>query len=53
MSRSHAVVKQTSGSSKKRPVFVLFALAERTAAILDVALLCSVESAQCKTRELP
>ena len=36
-------------------LFVLFALVlvERTAAILDVAMLCAVEGAQCKTRELP
>ena len=29
------------------------ALVGRTAAILDVAMLCAVEGAQCKTRELP
>ena len=34
-------------------MFVLFALVRRTAAILDVAMLCAVEGAQCKTRELP
>ena len=38
---------------QKRPLFVLFALVGRTAAILDVAMLCAVEGAQCKTRELP
>ena len=38
---------------QKRPLFVLFALVGRTAAILDVSLLCAVEGAQCKTRELP
>ena len=38
---------------QNRPLFVLFALAGRTAAILDVAMLCAVEGAQCKTRELP
>ena len=38
---------------QKRPLFVLFALLRRTAAILDVAMLCAVEGAQCKTRELP
>ena len=38
---------------QKRRLFVLFALLGRTAAILDVALLCAVEGAQCKTRELP
>ena len=37
----------------KRPFFVLFALAGRTTAILDVAMLCAVEGAQCKRRELP
>ena len=35
------------------PLFVLFALMERTAAIMDVAMLCAVKRAQCKTRELP
>ena len=38
---------------QRRPLFVLFALAGRTATILDVAMLCAVEGAQCKTRELP
>jgi len=38
---------------QKRPFFVLFALVRRTASILDVAMLCAVEGAQCKTRELP
>ena len=38
---------------QKRPLFVIFEMAERTAAILDVAILCTVEGAQCKTRELP
>ena len=38
---------------QKRPLFVLFALVGRTAAILDVAMLCAVECAQCKKRELP
>ena len=38
---------------QKRPLFVLFALAGRTTAILDVAMLCAVEGAQCKRRELP
>ena len=28
-------------------------VAGRTAAILDVAILCAVEGAQCKTREVP
>ena len=37
---------------QKRPLFVLFALVGRTAAILDVAMLCTVEGAQCKTRHL-
>ena len=38
---------------QKWPLFALFALAGRTAAILDVAILCAVEGEQCKTRELP
>ena len=38
---------------QKRPLFVLFVLVGRTAAILDVGILCAVEGAQCKTRELP
>ena len=38
---------------QKRPLFVLFAVVGRTTAILDVAMLCAVEGAQCKTRELP
>ena len=38
---------------QKRPLFVLFVLAGRTTAILDVAMLCAVEGAQCKRRELP
>ena len=38
---------------QKRPLFVLFALAGRTAAILDVAILFAGEGAQPKTRELP
>ena len=40
-------------SLQKRPLFVLFVLAGRTTAILDVAMLCAVEGAQCKRRELP
>ena len=38
---------------QKRPLLVLFALVGRTAAILDISMLCAVEGAQCKTRELP
>ena len=38
---------------QKRPLFVLFAPAGRTAAFLDVAMLCAVEGAQCKRKELP
>ena len=38
---------------QKRPLFVLCALVGRAAAILDVATLCAVEGAQCKTKELP
>ena len=33
---------------QKRLLFVLFELAERTAAILDVTILCPVEVAQCE-----
>ena len=36
-----------------RFLFVLFALAGRTAAMLEVAILCAVVCAQCQTRELP
>ena len=40
---------------QKRPLSVLFTLAGRTAAILDVAILmlCAEKVAQCKTRESP
>ena len=38
---------------QKRPLFVLFPLVGGTAAILNVAMSCAVEGAQCKTRELP
>ena len=38
---------------QKRPLFVVFALVGRIAAILDVAMLCEVKGAQCKTKELP
>ena len=38
---------------QKRPLFDLFALAARAAAILDVAILCAEQVAQCKTRESP
>ena len=38
---------------QKRPLFVLLALAGVTAAILDIAMLCAEEVAQCKTRESP
>ena len=38
---------------QKRPFFVPSALVGKTAAILDVPILCAVEGAQCKTRELP
>ena len=34
---------------QKGHLFALFALVGRTAAILDVAMLCAVEGAQCKT----
>ena len=52
--RSTALLLQIKALAlQKRPLFVLFALVGRTAAILDVAMLCAVEGAQCKTRELP
>ena len=38
---------------QKRPLFDLLALARRTAAILDVVILCAEKVAQCKTRESP
>ena len=38
---------------QKWPLFVLFVIVGRTAAILDVTMLCAVEGARCKTRELP
>ena len=38
---------------QKRSLIVLFALVVRTAAILDVAMFCAVEGAQCEIRELP
>ena len=54
VSRSTALLLRINALAlQKRPFFVLFALAGRTAAILDVAMLCAVEGAQCKTRELP
>ena len=54
VSRSAALLLRIKALAlQKRPLFVLFALVGRTAAILDVAMLCAVEGAQCKTRELP
>ena len=43
----------TTRRLQKQPLFVLFALAGRNAAILDVAILCAVEDTRCKTRKLP
>ena len=40
-------------NSAKAALIFFFALAGRTAAILDVAILCAVKGAQSKTRELP
>ena len=52
VSRSAALLLRIKALAlQKRPLFVLFALVGRTAAILDVAMLCAVEGAQCKTRE--
>ena len=54
VSRSAALLLRMKALAlQNRPLFVLFALAGRTAAILDVAILCAIEGAQCKTRELP
>ena len=54
VSRSAALLLRIKDLAlQKRPLFVLFELVGRTAAILDVAMLCAVEGAQCKTRELP
>ena len=54
VSRSAALLLRIKALAlQKRPLFVLFALVGRTAAILDVAMLCAVEGAQCKTGELP
>ena len=54
VSRSAALLLQIKALAlQKRPLFVLFALVGRTAAILDVAMLCAVGGSQCKTRELP
>ena len=38
---------------QKRPLLPLFSRPARIAAILDVAMLCAVGDARCKTRELP
>ena len=54
ISRSEALLLRIKALAlQKRPFFVLLAPVGRTAVILDVALLCAVEGAQCKTRELP
>ena len=54
VSRSAALLLRIKALAlQKGPLFVLFALMERTAAILDVAMLFAVKGAQCKTRELP
>ena len=54
VSRSAALLlRKKALAPQKWPLFVLFALVGRTAAILDVAILCAVEGVQCKTRELP
>ena len=54
VSRSAALLLRIKGLAlQKRPVSVVFALVGRIAAILDVSMLCAVEGAQCKTRELP
>ena len=52
VSRSAALLVRIKALAlQKRLLFVLFALVGRTAAILDVPILCAVEGAQCKTRE--
>ena len=47
------LLRITALALQKRPLFDLFALAARTAAILDVAMLCAEQVAQCKIRESP
>ena len=53
VSRSAALLRIKALALQKRPLFLLFALAGKPAAILDVIMLCPVEGAQCKTRQLP
>ena len=54
VSRSAALLLRIKALTlQKWPLFVVFALVGRIAAILDVAMLYAVEGAQCKTRELP
>ena len=54
VSRSAALLLRIKALAlQKWPLFVVFALVGRIVAILDVAMLCAVEGAQCKTRELP
>lgn len=54
VSRSAALLLRIKALAlQKWPLFIVFALVGRIAAILDVAMLCAVEGAQCKTRELP
>ena len=51
VSRSAALLLRIKALAlQERPLFLLFALAGRTAAILDVAMFCAVKGAQCKTR---
>ena len=53
IANQEAVSRSAALALQKRPLFFLFALVGRTVAILDVALLCAVEGAQCKPREFP
>ena len=54
VSRSAALLLRIKALAlQKRPLFFLFALVGRTAAIFDILMLCAVGGALCKTRELP
>ena len=53
IANQEAVSRSAALALQKRPLFVLFALVGRNVAVLDVAVLCALEGAQCKPRELP
>ena len=51
-SRSAALLLRIKALAlQKRPLLVLLAVAGRTTTILDVAVICTVEGSQCKTRD--